>query len=782
MCRTAAGATLAILLQAGAAAAADAAAHPPMFGWAGFYFGGDLGAGIPRSTSEKLQAVSGFAGSPFDLDPPTQTGSGFTFGAHVGYNWQKENLVYGVETEFNFLNSRQGPNGIFAAPPAYGALGIGSYSISSAPSGSYMGMLRARVGVAQDRTLYYISGGVATGGWSGASSVLLQGGNFGSFFTSSISDSQRMKYAVGAGVERYLGANWSLRGEYLFVNQSFNTQVLGNGLGFAYQTQKYNDMHVLRLGLSYHLENKEPLAGEEESKKTKKGKDTSKTKSRSEDIESDKDKAQAKGEKASGKGNAQEDAGSNDDKEAASDKDKDNEAGDHEDMSRDKVKGEDKKGKDKSQGKKKREDKESEKDKDESKEPETYSVHGQVTLLPQGYPGFRALYSGPNSLKPPGGQARATLSSTAYLGVRLWDGGEAYVNPEIDDGYGLSSTFGVAGFPSTEAFKVGRAAPYERFHKYFFRQTIGLGGESEPIESGANVLAGSVDANRLTFTIGKYAVPDIFDDNRYAHDGRSGFLNWTINEMGAFDYAADAWGYTNGAAAEWKQDWWTARGGLFQLSRVPNGQQIEPTLFRQFSQVVELEARHRLLFGQEGKIKLLGFGDLGYIGKYQDALETAFLAGATPDITLDRKKRFKAGGGVNIEQPITDDLGFFLRASMANGRYETIEFTEVERSLSAGFVLAGTQWGRPKDAIGLGGVVNGISNAHAAYLAAGGLGFIIGDGALNYDGEHILETYYRYNLMDGVHVTGDYQFIDNPGYNRDRGPVSVFALRLHAEF
>ncbi|HMK91339.1 MAG TPA: carbohydrate porin [Methylocystis sp.] len=690
MRKIAAGASVALALQAGGAAAADVSAPPPLFSWAGFYIGADFGLGVPTSRSERLQAVSGLAGAPFDLTPPTRNQLSPAFGAHVGYNWQQNHLVYGLETEFGFLDTQRGPIGTFAAPPAYAQLGVAGYAINSDPSGSYFGQLRARLGWAQDRALFYLSGGVATGGWTGASTLNLLGGGPGSFFTSGVSDSDRMKFAVGAGVEYALGDRWSLRGEYLFLNQSYNTQVFGNGAGFAYLSQKYNETHLMRLGLNYFFE--EP-------------------KSESSDH-------------------------------AAKD---------------DKPKGDD-------------------------TAPELYSMHGQITVTPQGYPKFRALYSGPNSLAPPDGQARATVTSTGFFGLRLWDGGEAYVNPDVDYGYGLSGTFGVAGFPSAEAYKVGADAPYERFHKYFMRQTIGLGGETEQIESGANQLAGPVDSNRLTLTIGKYSVIDIFDDNKYAHDGRSGFLNWTIVEMGAFDYAADAWGFTNGATAEWKQDWWTVRGGLFQLSLTPNGEVIEPVLFRQFSQVVELEARHTLLFGQQGKIKLLGYGDLGYIGKYEDALTAAFLTGSTPDVTQDRKKRYKAGGGVNIEQPITDDLGFFLRASLANGRYETIEFTEVERSLSGGFVLTGDRWGRPKDAIGLAGVVNGISGSHAAYLAAGGLGFIIGDGALNYGGEHILETYYKYNLMDGVHITGDFQLVGNPAYNKDRGAVSIFAVRLHADF
>jgi high affinity Mn2+ porin len=669
------------------AAEAPKNAKPPIFSWAGFYVGANIGAGIPFNSSERLKAVSGFGSDAFDLYPPSRERSGVLLGAQVGYNWQYGNWVYGLETELNLLDGVRAPSGTFPAPPAYAAMGVGSYTLAADPSGAYFGSFRARLGFAIDRTLFYVAGGVASGGWRGASLLTLNGGGPGNPFTGGLSASSRMKYILGAGVEYALDANWSARAEYSFLNQSHNTEIFDNGSGFDYVHQRWAESHLFRFGVNYRF----------------------------------------------GERNETEDAAKKKDDKSAS-------------------------------------------------ASEQYSMHGQFTVVPQGYPKFRALYSGPNSLFPPWGQARATVSATGYFGLALWPGGEGYVNPEMDEGYGLSATLGIAGFPNAEAYKVGHARPYLRFDRYFLRQTIGLGGEGEQIEAGQNQLATSIDANRLTFTIGKYSVVDIFDDNKFAHDGRNGFMNWSIIDMGAFDYAADAWGYTHGAAAEWKQDWWTLRAGVFQLSLIPNGEQIEPVLFRQFMPVVEIEARHSLLFGQSGKIKFLGFGDLAYIGKYDDAIALGFLTGNTPDITLNRKKRFKAGGGVNIEQPLTDDLGVFLRASMANGRYESIEFTEIERSLAGGFVLSGNKWDRPKDAFGAAGVVNGISNSHANYLAAGGLGFLIGDGRLSYDGEHILEAYYKYHIVDGVHLTADYQFVHNPAYNRDRGPASIFALRLHGEF
>lgn len=369
----------------------------------------------------------------------------------------------------------------------------------------------------------------------------------------------------------------------------------------------------------------------------------------------------------------------------------------------------------------------------------------------------------------------------AFLGLGLWKGAAIYINPEIDEGFGVGNTFGVAGFPNTFAYKVGASQPYERNQRYFLRQVIGLGGETEQVYAGANQLAGAVDSNRLTFTVGKYSVIDIFDDNKYAHDPMNNFLNWTISDMGAFDYAADSWGFTYGATAEWKQDWWTARAGVFQLSQQPNSEVIEPVLFRQFEPVVEFEERHTIL-EQPGKLKFLFYANDGFMGSFDQAVAEGFATGTPPDISTARARRVKVGGGLNLEQQIIQSLGLFARLSMATGQYETFDFTEVERSASGGVQISGDLWGREKDQIGIGGALNGISAAHANYLAAGGTGLILGDGALSYSGERILEAYYKYTIADGLHVSADYQFVDNPGYNLARGPVSLFALRLHAEF
>lgn len=411
---------------------------------------------------------------------------------------------------------------------------------------------------------------------------------------------------------------------------------------------------------------------------------------------------------------------------------------------------------------------------------EQYSFHGQVTWVPQGYPGFHAMYSGPESL-PPQAHVAENFVADAFLGVKLWQGAGFYYNPEIDEGFGVGNTFGIAGFPSAFAYKVGESEPYIRNQRYFLRQTIGLGGGTEQIDAGADQLAGPTSANRLTFTVGKYSVVDIFDDNKYAHDPINTFLNWSIIDMGAFDYAADSWGFTYGATAEWKQDWWTARAGVFQLSQTPNSEVIEPVLFRQFESVVEFEERHKI-WEQPGKLKFLFYANDGYVASFNQAVAQGFASGVTPDLASVRARRVKVGGGVNLEQQITPDVGLFARFSMDNGQYETFDFTDIDRSLSGGVSISGDLWGRTKDQIGIGGALNAISHARANYLAAGGLSILLGDGALSYAGERILEAYYKYMIADGIHISADYQFVDNPGYNTARGPVSLFALRFHAEF
>jgi high affinity Mn2+ porin len=408
------------------------------------------------------------------------------------------------------------------------------------------------------------------------------------------------------------------------------------------------------------------------------------------------------------------------------------------------------------------------------------NFHGQTTFVEQAYPAFHSPYQGPQSL-PGGGQGRETIDATLFAGVRLWKGAELWINPEIDQGFGLANTLGVAGFPSAEAYKVGADYPYARLPRTFIRQTIDLGGDTQQVAAAANQFAGSQTTDRLVITIGKFGVTDVFDVNKYAHDPRSDFLNWTIVDTGTFDYAADAWAYTYGASVEWYRGDWTIRGGLFDLSVVPNSPDLDPT-FGQFQWDGEIERRYNL-WGHPGKIMVTGFLSRGRMGSFADAIALAAVTGGPADIAAVRQYQSRGGISINLEQEITADVGAFLRAGWVDGNVEPYEFTDVDRTVAGGFSIGGKQWGRPEDTIGIAGVVNGISNVHVAFLNAGGLGILVGDGQLPNPGlEQIMEAYYSYALTAATKVTFDYQFIANPAYNTDRGPVNVFGGRFHAQF
>ncbi len=412
--------------------------------------------------------------------------------------------------------------------------------------------------------------------------------------------------------------------------------------------------------------------------------------------------------------------------------------------------------------------------------PETWNVHGQVTFVEQGHRSFRSPYQGANSLTP-GRNAEETADLTLFAGVRLWQGAAFYINPEIDQGFGLSDTLGVAGFPSGEAYKVGKWHPYLRLQRAFLRQRFDLGGDSQGISPGANELGGALSADNVTLTVGKFSVVDIFDTNSYAHDPRGDFLNWSVIDAAAFDYAADAWGYTVGAAAEWTKSRWTLRGGFFDLSNVPNSTKLEPG-FKEFALIGEFEGRYDWQ-GHPGKAKLLGFLNYGRMGSYNAAVSLGQATGAAPDTALVRQWASRPGIALNLEQELTPDLGAFARISYNDGSKEAYEFTDVNKSLSLGVALKGNAWNRPADIVGVAAAFNSISAAARAYFAAGGLGILIGDGQLPHPGsENILETFYSLRVVEHVTVSANYQYVVYPAYNRDRGPVSIFAIRAHAEF
>jgi high affinity Mn2+ porin len=409
---------------------------------------------------------------------------------------------------------------------------------------------------------------------------------------------------------------------------------------------------------------------------------------------------------------------------------------------------------------------------------DTYAVHGQLTYTEQESSAFSSPYRGPNSLSP--AQGRQTLDATLYLGRRLGADVEIWINPEIDQGFGLDNTLGAAGFPSGEAYKVGRKRPYFRLQRLFVRDTVGLGGDEERIGDAINQFAGRRQTDRLVITIGKMSVGDIFDVNQYAHDPRNDFLNWSIIDAGPFDYAADAWGYTVGAAVEWYRASWTVRGGFYDLSTVPNSEHLQPG-FHQFQWITEVEHRHELR-DLPGKLAVTVYQSHAEMALLRDAVAAAAQGGSV-DPAAVRRNRTRTGVSLNLEQGLTSDVGAFARLGAGSGNVEAYEFTDIDRSAVVGLSAKGTSWRRSADTIGIAYAHNTISADRQRYLAAGGLGILVGDGRLpNAAPEQIVEAYYNWAPFTGLTLTFDYQRIAHPAYNRDRGPAPVFAVRAHLQF
>jgi high affinity Mn2+ porin len=406
-----------------------------------------------------------------------------------------------------------------------------------------------------------------------------------------------------------------------------------------------------------------------------------------------------------------------------------------------------------------------------------WELHGQTTYIQQGYPAFRSPYLGENSFTP-WAQTRNTWTVTAFLGFRLWQGGEFYFAPELLQGFGLHDTTGAAGFPNGEAQKSDFAFPHYHTSRLFLRQTFGLGGAQEKLESAPNQLSGKADISRLTLQVGKFPVTDYFDGNSYARDPRKDFMNWSIWAAGAFDFSADKVGLTYGAVADFNQKNWALRAGYFLLPSQSNGNQFDMQVFSRGSYMVELETRYTL-FSRPGKLRTIGWINSAFAGSYRETLDTPSL---NLDIAQTRTGRIKYGYVFNVEQSVTDDIGLFGRWSWNDGKNEIMVFTDIDASLSFGASVKGASWGRPNDIVGVGAAFNGLSNDHRDFLAAGGLGILIGDGRLNYRQERVLETYYALGVTKDVSLTLDYQLLANPAYNADRGPISVFSGRLHADF
>jgi high affinity Mn2+ porin len=413
---------------------------------------------------------------------------------------------------------------------------------------------------------------------------------------------------------------------------------------------------------------------------------------------------------------------------------------------------------------------------DDTFAPEDWSLHAQSTFIEQGNLRFHSPYRGANSLDP-APRGRESWTGTLFLGGRLpWDqGGALYFDPEFNQGFGLSRTEGVAGFPNGEAQKGGFDNPKLNVARLFVRQNFGLGGDPVNIDPDQNQLADKQDANRITVTAGKYSPTDIFDTNDYAGDPRNDFMNGALWAAGAWDYPADSKGYSDGASVEWVHPSWTLRAGWFLEPKIANQRDLEPRFWHSFGSVAELE-NHFTIGRRAGILRTLVFANRAPMGSNDQAAQNG------GNIVVTRRSRWKPGFVLNLQQEVTDDLGVFGRFSLSNGHTESWAFEDIDQSESIGVSLKGARWSRKDDTIGIGVVQNELTQQHRSYFAAGGLGILVGDGQLSYAPERILETYYRAQIVKPLSLSVDYQLVENPAYNSARGPVSIFAARVHVQY
>ncbi|MEO9005063.1 MAG: carbohydrate porin [Ginsengibacter sp.] len=424
----------------------------------------------------------------------------------------------------------------------------------------------------------------------------------------------------------------------------------------------------------------------------------------------------------------------------------------------------------------------------DSTRPNKWTNHFQLTVVSQSHFGFESLYSGNNSLSNAAEYGATSITSTLFLGRRLWTGGAFYFNPEISGGKGLSSSLGVAGALNGETYRVGNVEPQLFIARAYFQHQIPLGPTGyEHVEDDANQINGMIPSDRITISAGKFAISDFYDDNKFSHEPRTQFLNWSLMSNGAWDYPANTRGYTFGIVTQLVKRNWSIRISSVAEPAIANAPRMEYELPGAHSETVQVE-RKIFVNKKPGKLRFIISNTHSKAPSYVAGLkaiaanDTYLLAVISGDAESKTYGGKKFGLGFSGEQALSDDLGVFMRAGWNDGKHVSWAFTEIDRTLSAGLSLNGTKWKRPGDIFGVAGVVNAISGVHQKFLKAGGYGFIIGDGNLNYGHEAIMEVYYSALLSKFFWLTADYQFVNNPAYNKDRGPVSAFALRGHVEF
>ena len=410
----------------------------------------------------------------------------------------------------------------------------------------------------------------------------------------------------------------------------------------------------------------------------------------------------------------------------------------------------------------------------------------QITYNWQWHPAFAAAYSGPGSLTADADKMY-TFSATADWGFRPWPGGEVYFDPELAQGVPFGGNLvGLGGFTNGEITRAGGSNPSLYRQRLFLRQTWNRGGGTETVDADFNRMAGRVDKHRVVLTVGNFSTLDVFDDNAYAKDPRTQFMNWSHWTYAAYDYAADARGFGWGGTLEWYRDDWAVRYGRMSGPRQPNMLPVDLALARHYGDQCEIEHAHGLA-GRPGKIRLLAWRNRAVTASFKDALAWLDAHPGRYDtpaalFAVRHGEKIKYGFGINVEQALDENAGLFLRAMKADGRTETYAFTEVDGSFSTGAVVKGAPWGRAGDTVGIAVGINTLSGDRRRFLQAGGTSFFIGDGGLRYRPETNFESYYSLSVGKGLWVTANWQRLRNPAYNADRGPVNVLALRVHAEF
>ena len=416
-----------------------------------------------------------------------------------------------------------------------------------------------------------------------------------------------------------------------------------------------------------------------------------------------------------------------------------------------------------------------------------YWISGQANIIFQGNLPFHSLYEGTNSFRN-AAEYKTSLLGTLYTALRptrsIRYNTDLILDLESSGGRGLSQALGLAGFTNLDVVRNPTLSTAPYLARYGIHQVFGLTQETTPQEPGFFGVAPSVPVRRIEFRIGKMTLPDFFDVNGPGSDSHLQFMNWTVDNNGAWDYAADTRGYTVGGMAEYDDRAWSLRYGLFAMPVVANGIDMDWALSRAHAQNGEFELRHSFVPQRKGTERLLFFANRAHMGDYREAVN-AFLAGTDPKPTItlhEHNGALKYGFGYNAEQELTENLRVFARVGWNEGQHESYVYTEVDQTVEAGADYAGARWHRPADKIGLAVVSNAIKRDHQEYLRLGGLGFLLGDGNLNYGRENIVESYYNWHAWRGLFYAVDVQHINNPGYNRDRGPVWVGSVRAHVDF